>query len=75
MMLTSGFIGFGTAVCRIHSKMSAIDLMSTKIADGTLGCFHVIVLTETKPFLSSSLSVCHQPAKPARLMAYTACLT
>ena len=57
-MLTSGFIGFVTAVCGIHSEVPAIDLMPTKVAYGTLSCFHVIVFTEAKSFLSSSLPVC-----------------
>ncbi len=41
--------------------MPAIDFMPSQIANGTLSCIFVIVLTEAKSFLSSSLSICHQP--------------
>ncbi len=41
--------------------MPAIDFMPSQIANGTLSCIFVIVFTEAKSFLSSSLSICHQP--------------
>jgi len=52
---------FVACVCAVYPKMSAIDFMPSQIANGTLSCIFVIVFTEAKSFLSSSLSVCHQP--------------
>lgn len=66
MLLTSGFCSLSAAVSGVHSQVSTIDFVSTKVANGTLRCFHVIVFTEAKALLPSSLPVCDQPADAAR---------
>ena len=50
---------FVACVCAVYPKVPAVDFMPSQIANGTLSCIFVIIFTEAKSFLSSSLSVCH----------------
>ena len=72
IMLTSCFVGFGAAICGVNPQVSTIDFMATQIANSALCCVHVIVLTESKTLLSTSVPVCDKPAT-SRLVLHLGC--
>ena len=52
---------FVACICAVYPQMPAVDFMPSQIANGTLSRVFVVVFTKAESFLSSSLSVCHQP--------------